>query len=194
MGPLISALGSAISGVAASIWGLIITYLGIITGAFLWLCVNILNWVLSPNFISLSYTDPSKNAFLDVGWNLTKDFGNIIIVLALVVIGLGTALRLAGYQAQKALPTLILIALLINFTPVFCGLIVDAANILITFFVGDTGFSGGNSFVNLFNNQWSSVQKMAGGVKFWDPGASGEALAAAVGGIALIFFNIIAGV
>ncbi|MBL7142388.1 MAG: hypothetical protein ISS83_01915 [Candidatus Pacebacteria bacterium] len=192
MGPIVSALASALSGVAASVAGLILNIGGIITGAFLWLSVNILNWVLSPNFISLSYTDPANNAFLDVGWSLTRDFANIIIVLALVVIGLGTALRLTGYQAQKALPILILIALLINFTPVICGVIVDAANILMTFFVGD-GFAGGNSFINSANSQWSNIESMAGRGKLWDPIASGEAIAAAAGALALIIFNVYAG-
>ncbi len=191
MGPIVSAVATALSGVFATLLGLVFNILGIISGAFLWVSVNVFNWVLSPDFISLSYTDPSKNPFLEIGWGLTRDFANIIIVLALVVIGLGTALRLAGYQAQKALPSLILIALLINFTPVICGLIVDASNILMSFFVGE-GFAGGNSFVNLALNQWSNISSLAGGLKFWDPVASQEAIAASIGSFVLIMFNFFA--
>jgi len=152
--------------------------------------------VISPDFITvagqpISFTDPSKNPFLEVGWTLTRDFANIIIVLALVVIGLGTALRLAGYQAQKALPGLILIALLINFTPVICGLIVDAANILMNFFV-EEGFSAGNSFVNLAVSQWSNIGSLAGGLKLWDPIASNEAIAASTASLMIVAFTLMA--
>ena len=184
------AVASALIGVFAVLFGLIANILGTITGAFLGAAVNLFNWVISENFISLSYTK-LDNPFIALGWGLTKDLTNIIFVLALVAIGLGTALRLTGYQAQKALPILIIIALLINFTPVICGFIVDASNIVMKFFISG-GFAGGNNFVNYAFRQWESIGPLAGGVKFWDPIASHEATAAAVGSIVLVGFNFIA--
>jgi len=92
----------------------------------------ILWWVTSPYFTSLPYT---YGGIVDVGWPIVRDFTNMLFVIALVVIGLSTALRIKEYQFQKALPRLIIIAILINFTPVICGLIIDAANIFMNFFL-----------------------------------------------------------
>lgn len=99
---------------------------------------DILEWVLSENFISYSYTDPARNPFIKVGWTLMRDLVNMFFIIALAFIGLATALKLQEYNVQKALPKLIIIALIINFTPVICGLIVDATNIITYFFVEQT--------------------------------------------------------
>jgi len=92
----------------------------------------LLNWVLSPYFTSLPYT---HGGIVDVGWPIVRDFINMFFIIALVIIGLATALRIKEYQAHKTLPSLIIIAVLINFTPVICGLIIDASNIVMNFFL-----------------------------------------------------------
>ncbi len=181
--------------VFAVIYGLIFNILGTITGAFLGAAVALFNWVSSDTFISLSYTnaglslgDPHFNPFIEIGWTLTRDLTNIFFVLALVVIGLATALRINDYQAKKALPVLIIIALLINFTPVILGLIVDAANIVMNFFA-QGGFSGGNNFANYATRQWGNMSTLFGLGEAWDPLAK---VGAAVGSGFLVFFNLIA--
>ncbi|MCK4473908.1 hypothetical protein KAU40_01455 [Candidatus Parcubacteria bacterium] len=108
----------------------------------------ILSWVLSPYFMSMPYT---SGGVVEIGWPIVRDFINMFFVLGLVVIGLATALRLKEYQAQKALPVLIIIAILINFTPVICGVIVDASNILMNFFLEE--ISGFGTMINLFSSQ-----------------------------------------
>jgi hypothetical protein len=105
----------------------------------------ILGWIVSPDFISLRFT---QNPFVDIGLSITQDFANMGFIIFLVAIGLATALRIREYQARKTLVTLILIALLINFSPVFCGIIIDAANIVMNYFL--TGITGLNSFVDSF--------------------------------------------
>lgn len=101
---------------------------------------SFLNWVLSPNFISYSYTNPggpNANPIIEVGLGVTQGFVNMILVLILVYIAIATILRLAGYETKKLLITFILVALLVNFAPVICGVIVDASNIVMNFFVQD---------------------------------------------------------
>lgn len=107
------------------------------------LSLLLLNWVLSDGFIPWAYTSTNAvctstipcNPIISIGWTLTRDLANMSFVVILVAIGLGTALKLGEYQVQKTLPTLILIALLINFTPVLLGLMVDASNITMNFFL-----------------------------------------------------------
>lgn len=98
---------------------------------------SFLNWVLSPNFISLSYTNPANNPIIKTGLGVTQGFVNMLLVLILVYIAIATILRLADYEAKKLLMTLIIVALLVNFAPVITGLIVDASNIVMNFFIQD---------------------------------------------------------
>ena len=102
---------------------------------------SLLNWVLSPGFISFSYTKPGPtppdNPVIETGLSVTQSFANMFLVLVLVYIAIATILRLAGYETKKLLVTFIIVALLVNFAPVICGLIVDASNILMNFFVQD---------------------------------------------------------
>lgn len=102
--------------------------------------VGMLNLVLSPDFISYSYTTPAKNPIIETGLAITQSFVNMMLVVFLVYIALATILRLAGYETKKVLINFIIIALLVNFSPVFCGLVVDASNIAMNFFIqADSG-------------------------------------------------------
>ena len=104
--------------------------------AFLGLATLFLDWIVDTSLSGAwSLTNPAHNALIRTGWELTRDLANIGIVLGLVFIGLGTALRLTGFKTQKAFVSLLIIALFINFTPLICGLIVDASNILLKFFL-----------------------------------------------------------
>lgn len=111
----------------------------------------LLNWVLSENFMPWSYTTPTGNPIIEIGWTLTRDLANMSFVVILVAIGLGTALKLKEYDAQKLIPRLIIIALLINFTPVILGLMLDAANITMNFFLEK--ISGFDALVRITESQ-----------------------------------------
>ena len=181
-------IGGAIAGAIAGVVGFALNIIGSVLGAILGLVGELLKWVISPGFISLSYTNPAGNEFIRVGWTLTRDLTNIIFVIALIAIGLGTALRIGDYQAKKALPTLIIIALLINFTPIICGLIVDASNIVMNFFL--KGVVGLDAFASMINAQWSGW--ISGWKGFWNPVGSNPAIEAAAGSLAIIFYEIAA--
>lgn len=105
-----------------------------------------LSWVLSPSFTSLSYTNPANNEVIRIGLSITQGFVNMFLVLVLVYIAIATILRLAGYETKKLLVTFILIALLVNFAPVVCGLIVDASNIVMNFFIKE--LTGSKQLIN----------------------------------------------
>ncbi len=105
----------------------------------------LLDWVTGPNFISYSYTNPENNPVIENGLRVTQSFVNMLLVVVLVYVAVSIALRLGREgEAKKLLVRLILVALLVNFTPVFCGLIVDASNIVMNYFlVGiEDGISG----------------------------------------------------
>ena len=123
----------------------------ILSALFVGIMGLILGWVLSPDFISLKFT---QNPFVDIGLSITKGFANMGFILFLVIIALATVLRIEQYKAKKTLITLIIIALLINFSPVFCGFIIDFSNIVMKFFTDNiTGLTGFLGFLDVAKNQ-----------------------------------------
>ncbi len=119
------------------------------------ICGSLVNWVVSPSFISYSYTNPATNPVIEVGLNVTQGLANMILVLILIYIAIAIMLQLAGYETKKLLVTFIIVALLVNFTPVICGLVVDASNIVMNFFTKDLP---ADSFAKLMT---SKVEKLS---------------------------------
>jgi hypothetical protein len=129
----------------------------LLTGLFAWFAGVILKWVLSPSFISWSYTNPENNPLIRAGLNITLSFANMILVIFLVVIALSIALGIKEYGSKKTFAKLLIVALLINFAPVVAGVIVDAANIVMNFFI--KGVTGGERLGNNFKawaESWGS--------------------------------------
>ena len=130
-----------------------------ITTAFLTLSANLLSIVTNPNFISFSYTNPAGNKVIEMGLQVTTSLANMGIVIALLIVGISTILRIENYQAKKVLPKLIIIALLINFAPVILGIVVDFSNILMNFFLKDNnGQVISNSFIDGFQKIGDEVK------------------------------------
>ena len=91
-----------------------------------------LSIVLQPGLMgNWSYT---QNPFVDAGLEITQGFISIGLVLALVWIAFATILRLEGYDTKRLLVRLIIAGLLVYFSRVICGLIVDASNIFMYYF------------------------------------------------------------
>ncbi len=110
-----------------------------LSGAVAQIAGALLDWISGPNFISYSFTNPggqNPNPVIASGLNITQSLVNMFLVAALIYIALSIALRLAGEtEAKKMLARLIFIALIVNFSPVICGLIVDASNITMNYFL-----------------------------------------------------------
>ncbi len=100
---------------------------------------DMLQFVLSEDFIQWPYTRPGEspdgNPIIEAGLSVTLPLVNVIIIFALIVIAGGIILGLEKYGTKKMLFSLVLVALLVNFSPLLVGLVVDAANIAMYFFV-----------------------------------------------------------
>ncbi|MGB9743181.1 MAG: type IV secretion system protein [Minisyncoccales bacterium] len=153
-----------------------------LTSALVWLVGAILDWVIGPNFVTLSYTQPCPggmiketesgllcNPIIGVGLGITQSLVNLLLVVFLVVIALAMALQYQEYGSRKTLIKLIVVALLVNFAPVFVGLIVDAANIIIYYFLSQVkdiaGF--GSMFKTMFADLGQSFKQ-----DYFDPSAN----------------------
>ncbi len=93
----------------------------------------LLSVVTSPFFLRIDF---ATDDFILMGWEITRNLANMFFILFLIVIAMATMLRIGDYQAKKSLPILIIIILLINFTPVFADIIIDSSDIFMRFFLG----------------------------------------------------------
>lgn len=157
-----------------------------IVNIILALCSVILMWSIDPWFIRVPYT---SGGIVDIGWPIVRDIANMGIVLGLLVIGLATALRLSEYQARWMLPRLLIVALLINFTPVILGAIVDATNIVMYFFLEE--LTGADAVARQFTAIGSMIASSLGGFQFLNPIAHWALLFKI---LIVVIFNLIASI
>lgn len=119
------------------------------------------NWSITKATNSAGAPTFAGSAFL-IAWGKVKDWANLLIVLGLIAIALATILRWPNdWQAKKLLPALLLVALFINFSVVFIGLIIDASNLLMQGLLGTTNSTEGSDLVLKINQAWdASGRKM----------------------------------
>lgn len=101
-------------------------------GWVLELAGQLLGWVMSPQFNNLPLT---HGHIVDVGWEILRQLANMFFIVALLIIAFATILGLESYGMRRQLPILIAMILLVNFSRVIAGVIVDASNILMNFFL-----------------------------------------------------------
>ncbi len=92
---------------------------------------------------SLSFTSFTQAPVVQAGWRITRDLCNMGFAAILLFMAFATVLGQENYGLKKLLPRLIFVALLINFSLFFAGLIIDFSQVLTSFFIdavkGDNG-------------------------------------------------------
>jgi len=132
----------------------------VIAAAFAKLSSTFMQHALDPNFFPVKFTQLTTQSgsvftgvtqriptFVGTGWGISRDLAYMIIVLALIAAGLGVALRV--FEAQKILASIIIAAIVIPFTPLLCGLIIDPANILTNTFLQSGATTNITSFTKI---------------------------------------------
>jgi hypothetical protein len=128
----------------------IINIAGILAPAALRIGEYFLNAAISGDVLGAGFT-PDSNEYIATGWGIVRNLANAALVIGLVVIAVSIILGYQENQAKKILLNFIIIALLINFTPVICGFIIDGANILTkSMMTGGIDDSYSKSISNLF--------------------------------------------
>lgn len=139
--------------------------------------------------IALTPLRAGPTDMVTVGWQFTRDLANMLFVLILAWVGFATILRLETYEIKKIVPKLIIIALLINFIPVICGVILDIASIITKIFADQS--TGIALYMWKLLPAVSMLQKGTASLTALIPGnggISGMAVASLMG----IVFNLIA--
>jgi len=110
----------------------------------------IVNQVIHPSYSYSGFDNP----IISAGFPIVQNLGNIIIIMGILVVGLATILGIEEYRAQRKLPVLIICALLLNFSNVVCGFVIDISNVLTHHFLKDT-----TNFGKVFYENWKEEIK-----------------------------------
>lgn len=140
--PTKAAHAGALIEVALNIFGTLIVVLVWVAGQLILVVIAVLVKVAQyNNFI----TAPA----VVTGWVIVRDLCNMFFVLILLVIAFATILRLEGYSIKQLLKRVIIFALLINFSKMICGLLIDFAQVIMLTFVNGFKDVGGSNFTTL---------------------------------------------
>jgi len=130
------------------------------------LALQVSNYLLTVaigNPWGVSFTTPGTvlpaNPIIQIGWTLLRDITNMLFILGLAYIGLATSLNLSSFNTKKTFSNLLLIAVLINFTPVICGIVVDITNIVSSFFLQGIDFQ---ILIDVFSRQQADIARQLG--------------------------------
>ena len=102
--------------------------------------------VLIPILIGIAqFNEFINNPVVEIGWTLTRDVANMMFIIVLLIIAFSTMLRIQTYHYKQSLVKLIIMAVLINFSKLISGVIIDFFQVLmLTFVRGFQGALGGN--------------------------------------------------
>jgi len=67
---------------------------------------------------------------LAIAWDLFRDLGNIVIVFGFIAVGIATILDVGKYNAKKMLATLLIVAVVMNFSSLIARGVIDVGNVI----------------------------------------------------------------
>lgn len=112
--------------------------LGALFGIMLYLEAQIIDYILSPTNFPLT-TAP----IVTIGWGITRDLANMFFILILLIIAFATVLRIKSWAISQLWWKVVVAALLINFSLVIAGFVIDFTQVLTQFFLKQiTGVGG----------------------------------------------------
>lgn len=99
------------------------------SGKFAELTGKLLDFFIAYSLDSNSYSQANGD-FVNQGWGVVRDIANVAFIFMLLYIAIRHILQLGTSDLKKTLSSLIVAALLINFSLFFSKVIIDAGNIL----------------------------------------------------------------
>ncbi|MCK9445807.1 hypothetical protein M0Q50_02815 [bacterium] len=117
----------------------------------------ILNNILDGKIFAGYGFSPDNNHIIKAGWEIVRNVANAALVIGLVIIAITIILGREN-KAKQTLIYFIIIALLINFTPVICEFIINGSTIITNAFV--TGGVGTNSYSSSLRGGFDAIKNM----------------------------------
>jgi hypothetical protein len=111
--------------------------LGAVFGVVLWLEAQIIDYIINPVNFSLINTP-----IVALGWGITRDLANMFFILILLIIAFCTVLKIQSYAIKQLWWKVLAAAILINFSLVIAGFVIDFSQVLTTFFLNQITANG----------------------------------------------------
>lgn len=145
-GSLISSVGTLVVWVFV-IYEIAHLFAQIVGGVFLFL----INFLIGVS----QYNSFLGSPIVTIGWSVTRDFANLFLVIALLIIAFATILNIQSYQAQNLMKKFLFAAIAVNFSKMICGLMIDASQVVMMTFVSGYSDTAAGNFVKLFQvKEW----------------------------------------
>ena len=136
----------------------------------------------------VKYNDFINAPAVDRGWILVRDVANMAFLIIFIAIAFATILGVEKYEWKRLLPKLLIMAVAINFSKTICGIIIDAAQVvMITFVNGFKNVAAGNLIRGFGLNDMLAIRDLGA-----DENVTDTAVAAA--SILAVILLVIAGV
>ena len=140
---------------------------GGVIGVFITAVANILILLVSVLMDVAAYSDFIHADAVSKGWVVVRDVCNMFFVVILLVIAFATILGQEEYGAKKMLPKLIIAAVLINFSKMICGLMIDVASVVMLTFVNAFSSIGSGNMLDLLGiSKITSIDPNSGAITF----------------------------
>lgn len=111
-------------------------------------------------FIDLaSFHEWTEVSIVTLGWVMVRDVANMFFVVVLLVIAFATILGIDSYEMKSLMPKFILMAILINFSKLIAGIILDAVHVFTVTFLNAVSATAGGTLISLFS--FSHVHDLA---------------------------------
>ena len=125
--------------------------LGAVFGVVLYLEAQIIDYIINP--ANFSFTN---SPIVTLGWGITRDLANMFFILILLIIAFATVLKIQSYAIKQLWWKVLVAALLINFSLVIAGFVIDFTQVLTIFFLNQ--ITGGGSFGTITTRLASGMQ------------------------------------
>ena len=109
--------------------------LGWIIFPFVWIMGKLAVILLGILVKVAQYNKFIGSAAVTYGWVVVRDLCNMFFVLILLIIAFASILRVDSYNLKTWLPKLVIMAVLINFSKLICGIFIDFAQVIMLTFV-----------------------------------------------------------
>jgi len=95
------------------------------------------------------YNDFINAPAVTTGWEVIRDVCNMLFIIILLVIAFGTIMRLENYKYNKLLSTLIIMAILVNFSKMIAGFFIDLGQVIMMTFVNGFKDAAAGNFTEI---------------------------------------------
>ncbi|GEM_PF-3948755 len=121
------------------------------------LMIQLAIWCLHLIIEIAGYNGYLSSTAVNVGWVMVRDITNMFFVVILLLVAFGTILGLEQYEWKKMLVKFFLAAVLVNFSRVICGVIIDIGQVVMITFVNGIAATADGNLINAL-----SMDKIAG--------------------------------